>query len=295
MRIPYRSIPLALLLVAPAILASPAAAQADSGETLNPAPTARSWADIARLPDLSGVWTPGAIDKFEAGSTTAPPWTPAIARQVEALKALEAEGKPRNIYIDCLPEGLPSSVTQTLNSVEFLVTPGRVTILGEFDGNRLRRIWTDGRGHPADPDPTFSGHSVGHWEGNSLVVDTVGFLPEVYIPMGQGVGIPNNGDMHVTERITLTGPDTIRDDIVVTAPKVLAAPWKASRTFARHRQRKFDLVESSCRQGDFFEDKDVHGNAVFASIPKDPGGAPLPPDQRDLPTDPHPNATPGDR
>lgn len=246
---------------------------------INPAPTAADWEAIARLPDLSGVWTPGPLDRFEPGSTTAPPWQPAIARQVEALKKLEAEGRPQNIYVNCLPEGLPSSVTQTLNSVEFLLTPGRVTILGELDGNRLRRIWTDGRPHPADPDPTFSGHSIGHWEVNTLVIDTIGFLPEVWIPLGQGVGIPNDGDMHVTERLTLVDARTLRDDIVVTAPKVLSAPWSASRSFTRHRDRSFDLSEASCRQGDFIEDTDANGNAVFTPIPKDPGGARLPPDQ----------------
>ena len=265
-------------LIATMTATSPAArAQADPNAIRNPAPTARSWADIAHLPDLSGVWTPGPLDRFAPGTNTAPPWTPEIARQVAALQALEAQGRPQNIYINCLPEGLPSSVTQTLNSVEFLVTPGRVTMLGEFDGNRLRRIWTDGRPHPADPDPTFSGHSIGHWEASSLVIDTIGFLPEVYIPMGQGVGIPNNGDMRVKERITLVAPDTLTQEIEVIAPHVLTRPWTATRTFRRHRERSFDFVESSCRQGDFFESKDAHGNAVFAPIPKDPGGAPLPP------------------
>jgi hypothetical protein len=271
---------LALLLGIPALLAATnAGAEIDPGDVRNPVPNAQGWADIGKLPDLSGVWTPGPMDKFPPGSTTAPLWKPEIARQVDALKKLEDEGKPQNIYVNCLPEGLPSSVTQTLNSTEFLVTPGRVTILGEFDGNRLRRIWTDGRGHPDDPDPTFSGHSIGHWEGNSLIVDTIGFLPEVYIPMGQGVGIPNNGDMRVREQITLVDANTLRQEIEVIAPKVLAAPWKASRTFTRHRERKYDFVESSCRQGDFFESKDAQGNAVFAPIPKDPGGAPVPPDQ----------------
>ncbi len=280
----------AVLAIGPAATAWSQGGPTGAGPIASPVPGPAEWSAIARLPDLSGVWTPGPLDKFEAGSTTAPPWKPAIARQVEALKKLEAEGRPQNIYIDCLPEGLPSSVTQTLNSVEFLVTPGRVTILGEFDGNRLRRIWTDGRGHPADPDPTFSGHSVGHWEGNTLVVDTIGFLPEVWIPMGQGVGIPNDGDMHVTERITLVDARTLRDDIVVTAPKVLAAPWQASRIFTRHRERDYDFVESSCRQGDFYEDTDANGNAVFKPIPKDAGGARLPPDQ----PDPGPsNHTPG--
>lgn len=257
-----------------------------AGDASNPAPGRAEWAAVADLPDLSGVWTPGAMDKFEPGSTTAPVWRPEIAVQVERLKQLDAEGNPQNIYTNCLPEGLPSSVTQTLNSVEFLTTPGRVTVLGEFDGNRLRRIWTDGRGHPTDPDPTFSGHSTGRWENGSLVVDTIGVLPQVFIPLSQGVGFPNNGDMRVEERITLTGADTLRWDIVVHAPHVLARPWAATRTFNRHRERRFDFVESSCRQGDFFAETDARGNAVFTPIPKDPGGAPVPPDQGDTPPAP---------
>ncbi len=251
----------------------------EPGEIVNPAPAAKDWAALASLPDLSGVWSPGPLDRFAPGNTTAPPWKPDAAAQIAALQALEKEGKPQNIYTNCLPEGLPSSVSQTLNSVEFLLSPGRLTILGEFDGNRLRRIWTDGRDHPADPDPTFSGHSIGRWEKGVLIVDTIGFLPQVFIPMGQGVGLPNNGDMHVEERLWLTGPDTLQVDLLVHAPKVLSAPWKVSRTFTRHRERKYDFVESSCRQGDFFDDVDARGNAVFVPIPKDDGGAPLPPDQ----------------
>jgi len=270
-----------------AVVLSPLPATAQAAEPLNPAPTRSDWAAIGDLPDLSGVWTPGPIDKFPPGSTTAPPWTPAKAAEIAALQKLEEEGKPQNIFTNCLPEGVPSSITQTLNSLELLVTPGRVTLLGEFDGNRLRRIWTDGRPHPADPDPTFSGHSIGRWEKNSegktnaLVIDTVGFLPQVFIAMGQGVGLPNNGDMHVEERITLVDANSLRWDITVHAPKVLSRPWTTTRTFARHRERSFDPVESSCRQGDFFDDVDAKGNAIFTPIPKDAGGAPVPPDQPD--------------
>jgi hypothetical protein len=270
-------------------LLAPIAAHAADSATINPAPTRAAWTAIADLPDLSGVWAPGPLDKYTPGGPEAPQWLPEVARQVDHLKDLDAQGHPQNIYINCLPEGLPSSVTQNLNSVEFLLTPGRVTVLSEFDGNRLRRIWTDGRPHPADPDPSFSGHSIGHWESNSsgrgktLVVDTVGFLPEVFIPLSQGVGFPNNGNMHIEERIALTGPDTLRQDIVVHAPKVLAAPWHASRTYQRHRERAYDLAESSCRQGDFIEARDAEGNAVFVPLAKDAGGATLPPDQAAAP------------
>jgi len=250
----------------------------------NPAPTRADWTTIADQPDLSGVWSPGPLDKYGPGGAEAPHWLPQVAQQIDALKGLDAAGRPQNIYINCLPEGLPSSVTQNLNSVEFLVTPGRITILGELDGNRLRRVWTDGRPHPADPDPSFSGHSIGHWQDKALVIDTIGFLPEVFIPLSQGVGFPNNGDMHVTERITLTGPDSLRQDIVVDAPHVLAAPWHASRIYTRHRDRSFDLAESSCREGDFLESTDAHGNAVFVPVPKDAGGATLPLDQANTPS-----------
>src|SRR5438128_2077748 len=89
-----------LALVAGTSTATPPAAraQADPNAIRNPAPTARSWADLAHLPDLSGVWTPGPLDKFAPGTNTAPPWTPEIARQVAALQALEAQGRPQNIY-----------------------------------------------------------------------------------------------------------------------------------------------------------------------------------------------------
>ncbi len=59
---------------------------------------------------------------------------------------------------------MPGFVLITRNAFEFLFTPGRVTVLGEMDGNRLRRIWTDRRGHPDDPDLSFHGDSIGHWE-----------------------------------------------------------------------------------------------------------------------------------
>jgi hypothetical protein len=160
-------------------------AQAQPASALNPAPTAQDWAAIAKLPDLSGVWLPKPLapaNGIYVPADNLPAWTPAAAKRIAAMLADDEAGRPQNIFVDCLPEGMPSFILMTLNSVEFLVTPGRVTVLGEFDGNRLRRIWTDGRGHPEDPDLTFNGHSIGHWDGDALVVDTVGFLPQVLIP-----------------------------------------------------------------------------------------------------------------
>ena len=244
-----------------------------------PTPGARpelaAWAGLAALPDWSGLWTPipatGANAPFGA---TDPPWTAVAAEQIAALRAADKAGAPHNVFIDCLPEGMPSFIMMTQAAFEVLYTPGRVTILGEFDGNRLRRIYTDGRGHPDDPDLTFNGHSIGHWEGETLVVDTTGVLPESYLPLGQAVALPNNGDLHIVEHLRLTAPDVLTDDLEITAPHMLTGVWKTSRSFKR--RRGFDIVEASCRQGDFTESHDAKGNAVFKPLAHDAAGDPLP-------------------
>ena len=167
---------------------------------------------------------------------------------------------------------MPSWMLISHNALEATFSPGRVTLLGESDGNRLRRIYTDGRSHPEDPDPTFHGHSIGHWEGDTLVVDTVGVLPESFIALAEGVGVPNNGDMHIIERIHLQGPDILHDDLEINAPHVLTRPWKTTRIFTRRRERDLDIVEGVCIQGNYAERVDENGDAVFVPIPRQPRG-----------------------
>jgi hypothetical protein len=256
---------------------SSAAAAFDTSKELNPSPRRADWVALAKLPDWSGTWSPAADDKAFPLGRKEPRWLPDAGRQVQQLKSDDAAGTPRNVFVNCLPEGMPSFPQMTVNALEFLFTPGRVTILGEFDGNRLRRIYTDGRTHPADPDLTFNGHSVGHWEKGVLIVDTIGILPEVYLPLGQAVALPNDGDMQIQERIHLVAPDRLIDELVVHAPHVLAEPWIVSRSFTRNREKRFDIIEASCRQGDFREAKDPDNNAVFVPIDHEAGGAPVPP------------------
>jgi hypothetical protein len=261
---------------AAAAIGTTAAAGAEEA-LINPAPRPADWAALAKLPDWSGVWTPNMSDQKARIKTDPIPWSPQAAAQVEKLNAAEKAGDPKGLFVNCLPEAMPSWMLITHNALEFLFTPGRVTILGESDGNRIRRIYTDGRRHPADPDPTFHGHSIGHWEGQTLVVDTVGVLPETYIAPSEAVGIPNNGDMHIVEHIYLSGPDTLRDDLEITAPHVLTRTWKTSRIMYRQRAQKYDIVEGVCLQGNFSEGKDDTGNAVFVPAPQTEGGNVLPP------------------
>ena len=244
---------------------------------VNAAPKPKDWTELAKLPDWSGVWTPNVSDQARREKADPIPWNHKAAVEIAQLEAQEKAGNPKGLFVNCLPEGMPSWMLITHNALEFLFTPGRVTILGESDGNRLRRIYTDGRPHPADPDPTFHGHSIGHWEGDTLVIDTVGILPETYIALSEAVGLPNNGDMHVVERIHLTGPDKLADDLEISAPKVLTKTWKTSRFLFRQRTRKYDIVEGACIQGNFSEGKDANGNSVFTPIPETEGGNWLPP------------------
>jgi hypothetical protein len=248
---------------------------APNDPVINPPPTQKDWAALATLPDWSGVWFPESWLLTTARHP--PPWKPEILKDIAALKALETSGHPKGLYQNCLPEGMPSFMIMTLATTEFLFTPGRVTILNEFDGNRQRRIYTDGRGHPVDPDLTFNGHSVGQWEGDTLVVDTVAILPQTYLPASQSVGIPNEGDTHISERIHLAGADHLVDEMTIEAPHVLAGPWKVTRNFTRSRERRFDIVEGSCRQGDFVEGKDAQGHAAFLPVAHSEDGTPLPP------------------
>jgi hypothetical protein len=239
---------------------------------INPPPTAKQWADLAKLPDWSGVWNPKITDQDRQVKTNPPPWTPKAAAQVEKMFAEEKAGRPPPIFVNCLPEAMPSWMLVTHNAMEFLFTPGRVSILGESDGNRLRRIYTDGRGHPDDGELTFHGHSIGHWEGDTLVVETVNVLPQTYLAVSEAVGVPNNGDMKIIERMHLAEPDILHDDLEILAPHVLTAPWKTTRIFFRQRARKFDIVEGVCLQGNYSERVDADGNHVFVEIARHPWG-----------------------
>ena len=194
--------------------------------------------------------------------------------------AEEKAGRPPPIFVECLPEAMPSWMLVTHNAMEFLFTPGRVTILGESDGNRLRRIYTDGRPHPDDPDPTFHGHSIGHWEGDTLVVDTVGVLPQTYIAVSEAAGVPNNGDMHIIERIHLAAPDILHDELEIIAPHVLTKPWKTTRIYFRQRARKFDIVEGVCLEGNYAARTDKDGSSVFVPIARQPWGNLVAPDAK---------------
>ncbi len=270
-----KEIALAFLTLASAPAFAEDAVQAPSAKlksVINRAPTAKDWADLAKLPDWSGVWNPKISDQDAQVKTNMPPWKPEIASKIQHMQEEEKAGKPTPIVVSCLPEAMPAWMLISHNAMEIMFTPGRVTMLGESDGNRLRRIYTDGRGHPEDPELTFHGHSIGHWVGDTLVVETVNVKPQTMFAVSEAVGVPNNGDMKIIERIHLAAPDELHFDIEIAAPHVLTKPWKTTRIWFRQRARKFDIVEGVCLEGNYAERVDKDGNHIFVEIERHPWG-----------------------
>lgn len=155
------------------------------------------------------------------------PWAQQIADQ--RLKDAR-EGHPfAHTKGRCLPAGLPKSMDPP-NSLpmQILINPNQITILFE-EFNDFRIIHMGGK-HPApeDIDPGFFGHSIGHWEGKTLVVDSVGLTTETTI---DSFGMPHSEDMHVVERIRRTGPDTLEDLMTIDDPKAFKRPWKMQSVF----------------------------------------------------------------
>jgi hypothetical protein len=220
-------------------------------------------AGVHAEPDLSGVWLPDANDQKRQETANMPPWKPDILEQVQHLVAEEKAGRPFLVLSHCLPHGMPSWMLMTHNAFELLVTPGRITMLGEVDGNRMRRIYMDGRKPPEDPDLSLHGYSIGHWDGDTLVIDTTSIVPQAYIAISEAVGIPNNGDMHIVEHIHLAEPNIMHDDLEITAPNVLTTTWKTTRIFRRYPERHFEVTEGECEQEDLVPGKDEHGNDIF--------------------------------
>ena len=148
---------LPLAMVAAMGAAAPAMAQLANSlstvgpnEPMNKPPTQADWTALGKLPDWSGIWTPDVGDQQRQADENKVPWAPEAKKEIDRLFAEQRAGRPRGIHNTCLPLGMPGFMLITHNALEFLFTPGRVTILGELDGNHRRRIYTDGRKHPEE-------------------------------------------------------------------------------------------------------------------------------------------------
>lgn len=216
------------------------AAAGVSGATGTPPPKPETWAAIGKLPDWSGVWE--LVFARGGPPPEQPALTPAYAARLKAYQATQAKGGNQDdSTANCVPPGMPQIMNQPY-PMEFLFTPGKITVVIEAY-SQMRRIFTDGRKHPDDPDATFNGHSIGRWDGDTLVVDTVGFVADT--PLGMG-GLAHSDKMRVEERMRMTGPDKLEILTTVHDPVALAKPWSSTKTLMRHRS--WDIAEYVCEQ-----------------------------------------------
>ncbi len=211
--------------------------------------------------DIGGTWTISFAAGGNPDSTqtervqeSAPPLKPEYreaweARQA-AIREADARGEPLATSATfCLPQGMPSMMgSGGPFPMEILVSEGQITIIQEAY-NQVRRIYLDRPQLPLDEiEPGFYGRSVGHWEGDTLVVDTIGIKESVEFRH-----VPHTLDMRITERIRLVEPDVLVDDITIEDPAVLTEPWHVSFTF--NRLADYEMMEYVCEDNREYADE----------------------------------------
>jgi len=188
--------------------------------------------NLTRLPDGSTIFLYGgaqaAIPNERPASTaipaSAPPYKPEYMAKVQALVASIYGGNtssPFDPMNDCKPNGVPRA---GISGSHIIMNPTGIAVMYENNpGPVYRVIYTDGRPHPADLDTSYMGHSIGHWEGDTLVIDTVGLNDETWLGGGLYQEI-HSDKLHVVERWSRQG-DVMTRNVVAEDPVMFTKPW----------------------------------------------------------------------
>ena len=167
-------------------------------------------------PDLSGVWY--AQRTVDPGKPEPLPWADALQRERAANNSKDAPGAR------CLPRGLTNA--GALFPYQLVQTPALLVMIFEDDTPSHRLVYLDGRGHPKEPNPNWMGHSIGHWEGDTLVVDTVGFNDESWLV---NTGYPHTEMMRITERLHRADLGHLEIELTIEDPGAYSKPWVMKR------------------------------------------------------------------
>jgi hypothetical protein len=188
--------------------------------------------------DLTGVWQYDHYQRALFPKGVTPPFTPWAEARFKA-----ADTSVNDPNLGCLPHGIPRMMMAPL-PIEIFQEPG--TVLVEQESlNELRHIHLN-RQHLKDPDPTYNGDSIGKWEGNTLVVDTIGFNDITWL---DHVGLPHSDQLHVVERIRRMDHDTLVDDFTIEDPKAYTKSWTASQTYKLHPE--WEIQEYTCDRNQY--------------------------------------------
>ncbi|MEP6961751.1 MAG: hypothetical protein ABI995_06725 [Acidobacteriota bacterium] len=205
-------------------------------------------------PDLSGVWQGGSLS-FAIGNENAAGYSnPAAApAKPEPMPYTEAAQKVRQAYLDrrgiddpmarCLMVGVPRITGMPM---PFQITQTKDQVLFLYESfHAFRIIPTNGRSHPEDLEPAFMGDSIGHWEGDTFVVDVIGFNTKTWLG---GVGTIHSEKLHVTERYTRTDFDTMAYEVKMEDPEVFTKPYNQRGTIRlrpNDRVREYECGENN--------------------------------------------------
>ena len=172
--------------------------------------------------DLSGLWGLGT-NGFNLSQNAIPPMTPwAQAKYAAAKPGLGRRGVPlgNDPMLICDPLGYPRSFTYNYG-MDVVQTPTRMFQFFEYD-HIWRTIYTDGRSLPDDPEPRWYGYPVGRWDGDTFVVESVGYDERSWLDQD---GHPHSDQMRITERYRRTGADTMEVNLTIDDPMAYTKPW----------------------------------------------------------------------
>jgi len=167
-------------------------------------------------PDLSGIWI--NVYNPDTPQPSLQPWAAELLRQRMENNSKDYPGGM------CLPANA-APITRAF-PYKFVQTASLIVALHESDTPGMRQIFLDGRGHPPDMNPTWEGHSIGHWEGDTLVIDTTGYNDRTWLSLS---GIPHTEKLHTVERIRRPDYGHIEVEITMDDSEAFTGSWK--RTF----------------------------------------------------------------
>ena len=217
------------LAILAAALALTPIAFAQTGKATEAAKTQDAAAPLSH--DLSGVWMqypqgdlPGTPGMNTVNERFRPPLTPWGQARLDAARPLvgpkAVAGEENSPTLHCDPDG-PPKVLNHPNPFEIVQIPGRMFMFFE-EQHIWRTIWADGRALPKDPDPSYLGYAVGKWEGDTFVVETIGFNDKVW---ADAYGDPRSEQTHLTERYRRLNHDTLELQVTIDDPKSYTKPW----------------------------------------------------------------------
>ncbi|HEX7874024.1 MAG TPA: hypothetical protein VF475_14005 [Sphingobium sp.] len=206
--------------------------------------TVASAAPALADPDITGQWVIDTAGKAKLKPEDMP-LTPAALARAKAAAARSASGRLQSEgHIKCLPDGMPHMMAAPF-AVSFLQTKGRITVLAEVS-NLPRTIYLTEKNHPADMDASWNGHSIGHWEGQTLLVDTVGFNDRFANLFNAAAQVQRTANLHIREKIYVEEKGAfLVDELTLEDPDIFTRPYTVTYRY-RRLPADSEVMESVC-------------------------------------------------